>query len=390
MVNKFSLIRTPRILFGNGQAEALPGLLKGRGINVLIVTGAKSHRQNTGIAKVLLSLEKEGYRLNFDKVEKEPSPGDIDRIVGRYRQIELDSVVAIGGGSVVDAGKAVSAMLPLEGSVRDYLEDVGTKVHPGIKKFFIAIPTTSGTGSEATSNTVLSETGVNGFKRSMRHENLVPDIAIVDPVLTLGCPAEITAASGMDAFTQLAESYLSVKSGSLTDALALEGIRNIHTCLFKAVTHGDDLEARSGMAYAALLSGITLANAGLGLIHGFASSIGGLYRVPHGVICGTMMGSVNRYNIEALLQQNDITLAHQKYGVLGMLFSGRNDKDLQWYMKYVADYIEVATEKLQIRRLGAFGISEADLERIADVTDHKSNPVKFDRKQLVGMLKARL
>ena len=389
-MNRFSLTRMPKILFGSGQAEGIPGLLKDLGRNVLIITGAKSYQQSPGIAKVLLSLEKEGNILHFDKIETEPSPGDIDRIVERFRQIRLDTIVAIGGGSVVDAGKAVSAMLPIEGSVRDYLEGVGNKTHPGIKKYFIAVPTTSGTGSEATCNAVLSETGMNGYKRSLRHENLVPDLAIVDPVLTLGCPADITAASGMDAFTQLVESYLSVKSGPLTDTLALEGIREIHSCLYKAVIHGSDLEARSGMAYAALLSGITLSNAGLGLVHGFASSVGGSRNAPHGVICGTMMGIVNRYTIEALLQQNTISIAHEKYGRLGRLFSERNDKDLQWYMKYVADYFEELTEKLQIRRLGGFGILETDLERIADATDHKANPVKFDRYQLVEMLRARL
>jgi alcohol dehydrogenase class IV len=389
-VNRFSLIRTPKILFGIGQVEGISGLLKGHGRNLLIVTGAKSYQQSPGIAKVLLTLEKEGYLLHFDKVETEPSPGDIDRIVERFRQIGLDTIVAIGGGSVVDAGKAVSAMLLLEGSVRDYLEGVGTKTHPGIKKYFIAIPTTSGTGSEATCNAVLSVTGMNGYKSSLRNENLVPDVAIVDPMLTLGCPSDITAASGMDAFTQLVESYLSVKSGPLTDALALEGIRIIHACLYKAVTNGADLEVRSGMAYSALLSGITLTNAGLGLIHGFASSVGASYNAPHGVICGTMMGIVNRYNIEALLQQKTISIAHEKYGRLGILFSERSDKNLRWYLKFVIDYFEELTEKLQIRRLGGFGLLETDLERIADATDHKANPVIFDRHQLVEMLKARL
>jgi len=298
--------------------------------------------------------------------------------------------VAIGGGSVVDTGKAVSAMLPLEGSVRDYLEGVGKRVHPGIKKSFIAIPTTSGTGSEATANAVLSETGMKGYKRSLRHENLVPDIAIVDPELSLSCPPGITAASGMDAFTQLIESYLSVKSNPVTDALALEGISKVHSSLMKAVISGDDIEARSDMAYAALLSGITLANAGLGLIHGFASSVGGFFNVPHGVICGTMMGVVNRFNIEAFLRQEEIMQAHAKYGLLGKLLSGKDDKDLKWYMKFVADYIDDLTEKLQLRRLGEYGITAADLERIAENTDHKANPLKFKKEELMEMLRKRL
>lgn len=390
MVNKFNLIRSPRILFGKGLLEELPGLLRNLGRNVLIIAGSKPHLQSPVLSKTLNKLLQERYIIHFDRIEKEPSPVDVDRIVGRFRSFELDSVVAVGGGSVVDTGKAVSAMLPLEGSVRDYLEGVGNRVHPGIKKSFIAIPTTSGTGSEATANAVLSETGADGYKRSLRHVNLVPDIAIVDPELTLSCPPEVTAASGMDAFTQLVESYLSTKSNSFTDALAMEGISKVHSCLEKAVASGDDIEARSGMAYAALLSGITLANAGLGLIHGYASSIGGFFNVPHGVVCGTMMGVVNRYNIDVILRQEEITQAHHKYGLLGKLLSGKDNKDLKWYMRFVADYIDNLTEKLQIRHLGEFGITAADLERIADHTDHKANPVKFEMEELVEMLRERI
>jgi alcohol dehydrogenase class IV len=390
MVNQFSLIRTPRILFGKGQVEKLFGILKDRGNNVLLLTGSKSHSRNQRIEKVINTLQQEGYSLHFDKIRKEPSPGDIDRIVQHNKSSGIHSVVALGGGSVMDAGKAVSAMLPLVSPVRDYLEGVGNKVHPGMKKFFVAIPTTSGTGSEATSNAVLSEVGENGFKRSLRHENFMPDVAIVDPELTQSCPPEITAASGMDAFTQLVESYLSMKSNSITDALALDGIKNVHIYLYRAYTNGDDITARSGMAYAAMLSGITLANAGLGLVHGFAPSIGSFINIPHGVICGTLMGAVNRANIEALLKDKNSSEAHEKYATLGQLLSGENNRDLTWYMHYVADYIDILTEKLHIKRLSAFGITETDLDRIANSTDHKSNPVKFEKLQLVEMLRKRL
>lgn len=389
-MNQFSLIRSPRILFGKGQLEALPGLLRNLGRNVLVLTGSKSHTLYPVLGKTLLNLKNEGFTLQFDRIEKEPSPQDVDRIVRRYQPIKLDAILAVGGGSVIDAGKAVSAMLPLEGSVRDFLEGVGTRNHPGLKKPFIAIPTTSGTGSETTSNAVLSETGENGYKRSLRHENFVPDIALVDPLLTLNCPPSITSASGLDAFTQLIESYLSLKSNPYTDALSLQGISRIHSFLVRAVSDGDDIEARSGMSYAALLSGITLANAGLGLIHGFASSVGGLFNVPHGVICGTMMGNVNRHIIEVLLRHNNIPATQEKYGILGKLLSGKEGNDLHWYMHFVADYVDNLVERLQIQHLGEFGITEPDLDRIAAITDHKSNPVKFEKHQLVEMLRERL
>jgi alcohol dehydrogenase class IV len=390
MVNSFNLIHTPKIFFGTGKVDLLFGILKKTGMNVLVITGSASYLQNTNVMKLLFKLEKEGFILHIDKIATEPSPGEVNRIVERFRSVELNAVLAVGGGSVIDAGKAVSAMLPLEGSVLDYLEGIGGKSHPGLKKFFVAIPTTSGTGSETTANAVLSVTGTNGFKRSLRQENLVPDIAIVDPALTLSCPPEITASSGMDAFTQLTESYLSVKSGWLTDTLALDGIRKVRDCLINAVTRGEDIEARAGMSYAALLSGITLANAGLGLIHGFASSVGGLFNIPHGVICGTMMGVVNRSNIESLIKEKSNITAVNKYVRLGELLSGENGMATEWYMKYVADYIDELTEKLHIKALGIYGITINDLQNIAEITDHKNNPVQFDTSVLIEMLKSRL
>jgi alcohol dehydrogenase class IV len=391
MMTKFGLIRTPRILFGAGQVENLSTLLKKSGTQVLILTGIKSHLTNKGVGKFLSILSEEKLKLHFDRIEWEPTPDDINRIVNRFRSMELNAVVAVGGGSVMDTGKAVSAMLPLETGVEDYLEGVGTKSHPGIKKYFVAIPTTSGTGSEATANAVISGTmNGKGFKRSLRHENFVPDLAIVDPELTLGCPPEITANSGMDAFTQLLESYLSVKSGRLTDALALEGISQVHRCLRRAYSVGEDAGARSGMAYAAMLSGITLANAGLGLVHGFASSVGGFAGLPHGSICGTLMAVVNRFMIEKLLQTSATGVTVDKYVQLGQLLSEKQNKERNWYVRFVADYLDALTEELHISRLRLNAADQSMLEEIAAETDHKNNPVRFEKYELVEMLKSRM
>jgi alcohol dehydrogenase class IV len=329
--------------------------------------------------------------LDFERIEHEPSPEDIDRIVNRYRDLDIQTVLAVGGGSVLDAGKAVSAMLPMPEPVMEYLEGVGTRLHPGIKVFFVAVPTTAGTGSECTANAVLSgSTGGVVFKRSLRHENLVPDVAIVDASLSLSCPRTTTAASGMDALTQLIESYLSVKSGPVTDALALEGIVHIHHNLSKAWENGENINARSGMAYAAMLSGITLANAGLGLIHGFASSVGASFEIPHGVVCGTMMAVVNRYNIHFILSEGDKGFLTKKYVFLGKIFSGIESRGNEWYLSFVADHLDEMISRLEIPRLGRYGVSSSDLERIAALTDHKSNPVHFEKEQLVEMLKERL
>jgi alcohol dehydrogenase class IV len=388
MVVKFNLLRSPRLIFGEGQLNELPSLLRGQDKNLLILTGKKSHLEIPSLAVVFAALEKAGFNCSFGKIESEPSPEDVNGIVSKHKDCQI--IIAIGGGSVLDAGKAVSAMLPVEGSVNEYIEGVGTKKHNGIKRFFVAIPTTAGTGSEATCNAVLSETGIKGFKRSLRHENLVPDIAIIDPALATGCPPEITAASGLDAFTQLMESYLSVKANPYTDALALEGIRNVKTHLVNAVKNGGELASRLGMAFAAYLSGITLSNAGLGLTHGYASSIGGYFNIPHGTVCGTLMGAVNRYNIEMLIKSNNVSEATFKYITLGKLLSDQIDKSNEWYMKFVADYIDDLIDSFQIRRLREFGVLPGDFERIASITEHKANPVLFKKEQLIEILKKRL
>lgn len=390
MVAGFNLLRTPRIYFGWKQSESVLGLIGRYGKRVLLVTGSASYTRNQGITEIITTLEKAGCIVHHARIESEPSPDDVDNTTGACRGQDIDLVLSIGGGSVIDAGKALSAMLPITDSIRDYLEGVGTKKHSGKRKFFVAVPTTSGTGSEATANAVISFTGKNGFKRSLRHENLVPDMAIVDPQLTLSCPPEITAASGMDAFTQLVESYLSVKANVLTDALALEGINQIHKNLLTVVHHGDDTEARTGMSLAALLSGITLANAGLGLIHGFASSIGGLHDIPHGTVCGTLMGVVNRYQVSALMRLSEVTAAHDKYEKLGRLFSGAEKKSPGWYMEYAVEYVETLTGQMNLKRLGDFGIKGSDLMAIAEITDHKSNPLHFEKEQLVEMMRERL
>src|SRR5689334_12763684 len=197
----FQFSVTPQLHFGAGKISMLPSLAKHYGKRVLLVTGAKSFMQSAHGADAVRSLEALGGTVVHAVIAHEPSPVLIDTIV-MEQQAPADVVIAIGGGSVLDAGKAISAMLPLREPVKNYLEGVGTKSHSGVKVPFIAVPTTAGTGSEATKNAVLSEIGESGFKKSLRHDNFVPDVALIDPELTYSCSPETTAASGMDAFTQ--------------------------------------------------------------------------------------------------------------------------------------------------------------------------------------------
>ncbi|MBN2764249.1 MAG: iron-containing alcohol dehydrogenase [Bacteroidales bacterium] len=380
----------PKIIFGNGKRSELSAVVKTFGNNLLILTGKDSFMKTRYAEELLDDLHRNHITFKTDHIDHEPSPEIVDGLVNKYSGSSIQVIVAVGGGSTIDAGKAVSAMLPLGEPVKEYLEGVGTKIHPGIKLPFIAMPTTAGTGSETTNNAVLSEIGPDGFKRSLRHAHFIPDVALVDPELTISCSQKQTAISGMDAFTQLLESFFSARNNNLTDAIALEGIIHVKKALKTAVFNGNDPEARAGMSYAAMLSGITLTNAGLGLVHGFASSIGGLKTIPHGVVCGTLMGVVNRYTVERLLKAGSGSTALQKYIRLGKLLSeadGRSDVD---YAFLVANYIESLVEELKIPVFSDYGLKEPEIIKIAQTTDHKNHPVMFTWQELAEMIRKRL
>ncbi|MDP2981769.1 MAG: iron-containing alcohol dehydrogenase [Candidatus Latescibacter sp.] len=380
MIPTFTFTRTPRISFGAGTCSEIPGLAESIGKRVLLVTGGNSFHASNHWTALAAAFQERSLDLYHISVKGEPSPELVDSAVSEYRPKNIKTVVAIGGGSVIDTGKAISAMLPQTGSVFDYLEGVGTgKKHDGRKVPFIAVPTTAGTGSEATKNAVLSRVGPQGFKKSLRHDNLVPDYAVVDPELSLSCPAYITASCGMDAFTQLLESYVSPKSTPLTESLALSGMEQVSGHLIPVCTTGASaLPNRTAMAYGALLSGITLANAGLGVVHGLAATIGGLYTIPHGVICGVLLGPATRVTIEALLKlgpAGDESL--KKYSRIGFLLSGSPENDVNRGCALLIEKLYAWTKTLKLPLLSDYGIKTEDIETIASKTGSGNNPVKL-------------
>lgn len=387
-MNAFAIAPTPQLHFGPGSISVLPSTIKSFGSRPLLITGARSFLSSTDNLTVMEELKVKGFAFEHASINHEPTPAMIDAIVNRYSPNAPDVVVAIGGGSVLDAGKAISAMLPINEPVKEYLEGVGKKLpHPGIKVPFIAVPTTSGTGSEATKNAVLSETGPGGYKKSLRHNNFVPDVAIVDSLLSVSCPPAITASSGMDAFTQLLESYVSTAANPITDALAYKGLRLISDSLLAAYHDGTDIEARSNMALAAYLSGITLANAGLGLVHGFASSIGGYFDIPHGTICSSLMAAANTATIRRLRSDKNNTEATlKKFAAVGRLFSETRDMPDDYYVDALLALLENWTIQLKIPPLMQYGILPADYVRIVDITDNKNNPVPLSRDEMTEVL----
>lgn len=387
MLSAFRFAQTPAIHFGLGKIKTLPDVVAGYGKEVLIVTGASSFTKTRQWGMLQERLQNAAIAFHHYTVDREPDPAIIDGAVRTFSDLPIHVVVAIGGGSVLDAGKAIAAMWGKADSVKNYLEGVGDQQPDGATLPLIAVPTTAGTGSEATKNAVISEVGPTGFKKSLRHDNYVPCVALLDPELTLNVPPELTARSGMDAFTQLLEAYLSTNAGAMTDMMAWEGLRYLKKSLLRAYREGRDMDARSDMAYAALLSGLALANAGLGTVHGFASSIGGRFDIPHGVICGTLMAGVNRITLTRLSKEE---VAYEKYVRVGALFSGLTGKSREYYAHFFVDLIEEWTEILHIPRLGAYGLQPEDLPAIAQQTSNKYNPVVLTPQELQSVLEKRL
>ncbi|MFX1601354.1 MAG: iron-containing alcohol dehydrogenase [Promethearchaeota archaeon] len=395
MIHPFSFSRIPHIIFGAGKINELYNIIPEFGNNVLLVIGRSSLKQSGKWNKINSNLENKSINFSSVSVSGEPSPTFIDDIVAKYRNKNLDLVVGIGGGSVTDAGKAISAMMTKEVSIKNYLEGVGNKIHDGKKIPYIAIPTTSGTGSEATKNAVISEVGSEGFKKSLRHDNFIPNIAIIDPTLMVSCPPSVSAACGMDAFTQLLEAYVSSKANPITDALAFSGMKFISENLLLACSAGAlNVDVRGAMAYGSLLSGITLANAGLGIIHGLASPIGGFFKIPHGVICGTLLAEATEQNIEKLqILGSEGKIGLKKHAQIGALLSGEyyvQEDKIHYYCLKLIEILRKWTRDLNIDRLGKYGIDEEYVDKIVENAGLKNNPVNLSKDDIKKIVLNRL
>ncbi len=390
MIDSFQFFPLPEIHFGKGKRLELISAVQVYGKNALLLSGASSFHSSGHGDEIISGLRRSGVTLHHEMISHEPSATVIDGIVGQYKDHKIDVVIAVGGGSVMDAGKAVSAMIPVEGSITQYLEGIGDREHPGTKIPFIAMPTTSGTGSEMTKNAVISEVGEHGYKKSLRHNNFIPEMAIIDPEMMLSCPAGLTAASGMDAFTQLLESYVSRQANPMTDALALQGLKKVKQYLLRAFLEGDNnLEARSGMALAAMFSGITLAHAGLGLVHGFASPLGAYFDIPHGVVCGTLMAPVFAFTIENLIDQPDHP-AIQKLVIISKVFADFKYKTDTEYLQSFKEKLIHITNLLEVPKLSDFGFKEDSIPLIVKNTSHKSHPTTLSEFQLEETLRSRI
>lgn len=393
----FTIARLPRIVFGAGSVGEVPALASGSGQRALVVTGARSLRAAAHWPTLEAAFSRAGMSVETVSVDGEPSPQLIDDSVRVYRDRRIDVVVGIGGGSVLDAAKAIAGLLPHGNSVMDHLEGVGRNLpYRGPATPWIAVPTTAGTGSEATKNAVLSVQGAHGFKKSFRHDALVAQIAVVDPELLATCPPELIAANGMDAFTQLLESYVSSRANPFTDALALSGIEAVRDGFFAAWRGGVDANARAGrarMAYASLLSGITLAQAGLGSVHGLASPLGAHFPIPHGVVCGTLVAAATEMNLRALRERMPAHETLDKYARIGSLLSESPPRTSQEACDSLVATLYEWTARLKLPLLGSFGVGAYDIERIvkgARGSSMQTNPILLSDAEVGDIVRQRL
>lgn len=395
MIPPFSIARLPRIEFGAGLIGKLPVLLASYGNRVLLVTGRRSFLESPHWPALLTALEQIGIGWNQVQIDDEPSPQEVDAAVQRFHGAGITAVAGIGGGSVLDAAKAIAGLLPSGDSVMDYLEGIGPeKAYQGPATPFIAVPTTAGTGSEATKNAVLSVRGPNGFKKSFRHELLVPEYALLDPNLLATCPPPQIAANAMDALTQLLESYVSTKANPLTDALAESGLKAVRNGLFTWYEGGADAAmGRECMAYAALLSGVCLAQTGLGSVHGLASPLGAFFPIPHGVVCGTLVGAATRINLAALQARGVDNPAWRKYARVGDLLHARHFPSIEEGHAALLALLDEWTERLALPRLTAYGIQERDFPPIVAHCrggSMKTNPLTLSDAEVTAILAQRL
>ena len=381
----FQFATATQIVFGAGSLAELARLTSGFGARVWLVLG-RSERHG---ADVRSRLEADGRSVAVGRVGGEPTVEDVVALVEAARAGGCEWVLAVGGGSVLDAGKALAALLANPGDPLDFLEVVG-RGRPLAKPPlpFVAVPTTSGTGAEVTKNAVLASTR-HGVKVSLRHDSMLPRLALVDPALTLSKPPALTAATGLDALTQVLEPFVSCQHNPLTDALAREGMRRARA-LRRAYHDGSDLEARTDMALTSVLGGLCLANAKLGAVHGFAGPIGGMFPAPHGAVCARLLPLVVERNIQALRARAADPSAVERYAEVARILTGRADARAEDAAPWLAELVA----ELRVPSLSHYGLTRDAIKDLVPkarrASSMQGNPIVLTEEELTATLEAAL
>jgi alcohol dehydrogenase class IV len=383
---RFDFATATRILFGPGVAREVAPAAKEMGGRALLVIGCPAE----SAAWLSDAMKKEGIGCVNWAVQAEPSVALVGQGVELARREQCDLVIALGGGSAIDAGKAVAALLTNGGELGDYLEVIGkgqSLRHPPVP--FIAVPTTAGTGSEVTRNAVLAS-AEHRVKVSLRSPLMLARLAAVDPELTLELPPALTASTGLDALTQLIEPYVSIRANPLTDGFCLEGLRRVSRSLRRAYHCGGDITARGDMSLASLLGGLALANAGLGVVHGFAAPVGGMFDAPHGAVCAALLPHGMATNIRASRARATEGETLRRYETVARLLTGKPDAAAEEGVEWVRELCR----ELQIPPLSSYGIQEQDVptlvEKASKASSTKGNPITLTLDELREVLSGAL
>jgi alcohol dehydrogenase class IV len=380
---QFEFATTTRIIFGPGTIKEVPSIASKLGGRAFVVVGRALKRAQPLLEK----LKEQGIEYETFNVPGEPTTDLALEALQRIRRAGFEFVIGIGGGSVVDTGKVIAALITNPGPLSDYLEIIGKGRQISQAPVpYIAIPTTSGTGAEVTRNAVLVDVE-HQVKVSMRSPLMLPSLAVVDPVLTYSMPPDITASTGLDALTQLMEAYVSHNSNPLTDGICREGLWRAACSLRRAYEDGNDKTARENMSLASLFGGLALANAKLGAVHGFAGPLGGIFSAPHGFICGRLLPFVMETNVKSLRSRATNSEALARYDEVARIMTGKDTA-------HAADGVEWAQnlcQRLMVPPLSTFGISETDIpmvvEKSKNASSMKGNPIRLKDEELTEILK---
>jgi alcohol dehydrogenase class IV len=379
---RFEFATATRIIFGAGTVNEVASHAAGFGRRAFLVTGSDPERA----ASLVAQLKGEEIEVAAYAISREPTTTMVPEGVTQAREFDAQVIIGFGGGSALDAGKAIAALLTSEGDIYDYLEVIGRGqplTEPPAP--YIAIPTTAGTGAEVTRNAVLAS-AEHRVKVSLRSPLMLPRLAIVDPELTTSLPPAVTASTGLDALTQVMEPFVSGMANPLTDAICREGLWRAGRSLRRAYEKGDDTVAREDMALTSLFGGLALANAKLGAVHGFAGPIGGMFPAPHGVICARLLSFVMEANVRALQAQDPGSPALARYDEVAQLLTGdreaRAADGLAW--------IQALGQSLAIPPLSEYGLSAGDFPEIvaksSKASSMKGNPIVLSDAELTGIL----
>lgn len=383
---KFEFMTASRIIVERDGLKQIGKLAKSFGQRVLLVGRLASDDTKRAIEY----LNNEGCIVTPVNVKGEPSVESINEILAISRKNQCEVVIAIGGGSVLDSGKTIAALMTNTNDIMDYLEVIGNGVAVSKKSLpFIAVPTTSGTGAEATKNATILSTE-HKVKVSIRSPYMLPDVVLLDPQLTVSVPKDVTASTGLDALTQVLEPYVSKMANPITDAFAKEGLTRAARSLKKTYDHGGDIDAREDMAIASLFGGVALANAKLGAVHGFAGVLGGMYPIPHGVVCARLLPFVTRKNIEVLNARDANNPAVKRYEDVAKILTGDPNAKAADGVAWLEDLCK----HLDVASLSHFGVKEEHFEEIINksmnASSMKGNPIELTFDELKDILKQAL